>query len=203
MLYFLKGPTIKVFVFLIIACFLFALAGLGFAQDEGNNAGMPRGSIPEDLLRPQRGEAPRYAIDTAIGPLGRGSASQEAYQFARRIAEALLGGNMEAPSLSAMNIDSIESCMSALEPVSPRNFRLGGGRGETDGSVSFLIRFLGREQVITGELYIRREESKADEGGRAQSRWIFEDLILENPKNRTESEKTEQRFDFPPYERFF
>jgi hypothetical protein len=203
MVYLFKRLAIKVFGGLIIACFLFAVAGLGFAQDEGNNTGMPRGSIPEDLLRPQRGESLRYAVDTVIGPLGRGSASQEAYQFARRIAGALLEGNMEEPSLSAMNTASIENYLSALGPVSPRNFRLGGGRGETDGSVSFLIRFLGREQVMAGELYIRREESKADETGRAQSRWIFEDLILENPKSRTENEKTEQRFDFPPYERFF
>jgi hypothetical protein len=198
-----KRFTIKVFDFLIIAFFLFSAAGLGFAQDEGNILEIPRGSIPEDLLRPQRGESPRYAIDMVIGPLGQGSASLEAYQFARRIAAALLEGNMEAPSLRAMDKASIESYLSALEPVSPRNFRLGGGRVEIDGSVSFLIRYLGREQVITGELYIRDEGSKTGEAERAQSRWVFEDLIWENPKDRTESEKTEQRFDFPPYERFF
>ncbi len=52
----------------------------------------------------------------------------------------------------------IEGYVDALSVVNPRYFRLGSGREEPDGSVSFLVRFAGREQGITGELYIRFEE---------------------------------------------
>jgi hypothetical protein len=38
----------------------------------------------------------------------------------------------------------------------------------------------------------------------AQRTWIFEDLILEAPRSREEETlESRQRFDFPPYERFF
>jgi len=119
---------------------------------------LQRGSIPEELLRPRKGEAPRYPIDTVIGPIGQGKASAEAYGFARRVAAALLAGDMNAPVLSAVSKVFIEGYMSALNVVNPRFFRLGSGREEPDGSVSFLIRFAGREQGITGELFIRFEE---------------------------------------------
>jgi hypothetical protein len=117
-----------------------------------------RGSIPEELLRPRRDEAPRYPVDTVIGPIGQGNTSTEAYGLARRVASALLAGNMNAPVFSSVNKVFLEGCMSALNVVNPRYFRLGSGREEPDGSVSFLVRFAGREQGITGELYIRFEE---------------------------------------------
>ncbi|MDR1108790.1 MAG: hypothetical protein LBL19_07130 [Spirochaetaceae bacterium] len=116
---------------------------------------MTRGAIPEALLRPQRGEAPRYPLDTVIGSLGRGEASEEAYLFAREVAAALIAGNPQAPSLQAMNSISLEAFISALNTISPRTYRLGSGREEPDGAVSFLVRFLGRERGIAGELYIR------------------------------------------------
>ena len=209
---------------------------------------MSRGSIPEELLRPRREESPRYPIDLVIGSMGQGDASGEAYRFARETAAALLAGNMDAPALSAMNRVLLESYLSSLEVINPRNFRLGGGREEPDGSVSFLIRFTGREQGITGELFVRREErrgtppapeettlesaenaeqpaavteqppqaaSASDTVPPAQAEtaaaepppqlvWIFEDLILEEPRSReTENEESKHRFDFPPYQRFF
>jgi len=120
-----------------------------------------RGSIPEELLRPRRDEAPRYPVDMVIGPLGQGSAPREAYETARRAAEALLAGSMSAPILSTVNRVFLEGCMSALNGINPRFFRLGGGREEPDGSVSFLVRFAGREEGITGELFVRLEERRA------------------------------------------
>ena len=131
------------------ALFLFGIVGV-FAQSDG--------SIPEELLRPQRGETPRYPIDTVIGTLGQGNTPKEAYEFAKRTAAALLAGNMNAPILSTINKVFLESYMALLETVNPRFFRLGSGREESDGSVSFLVRFVGREQGITGELFIRFEE---------------------------------------------
>jgi len=131
------------------------LAGSAFSQTDEL---IQRGSIPEELLRPRRDEAPRYPVDTVIGPIGQGSAPTEAYGLARRIASALLAGNNSAQVLSSVNKASIEGYIDALNVVNPRYFRLGSGREEPDGSVSFLIRFAGREQGITGELFIRFEE---------------------------------------------
>lgn len=216
----------------IIALILF-LPGPVFAQNSqmegGDDSGMSRGSIPEVLLRPQRGEAPRYPDDTVIGPLGQGEAPREGYLFARQVASALVGGNMNSPSLAAMNRTSLEAFLSVLNGISPRTYRIGGGREEADGAVSFLVRFVGREQGITGELYIRLQEQAAAaasaETGDAEEAaeetstaetvpaaeavrpgrvWVFEDLLLDEPRSRqSEDAETPHRFDFSPYERFF
>jgi hypothetical protein len=182
-----------------IAVFLFF--AWGFAQNQDGDSEIPsRGLIPEELLRPRREESPRYAVDMVIGPLGQGDASKEAYLFAGEAAAALLEKNKDAKSLGAMNSVSLEGILGALEQIGPRNFRLGGGRVEDDGAVSFLIRFIGREQAITGELFVRPQ----DEDKSAQPVWIFEDLILEDVQNREdEIKRGEQSFDFSPYQRFF
>jgi hypothetical protein len=140
---------------LFFALLFIFLTGSAFSQ---TNELIQRGSIPQELLRPRWEEAPRYPIDTVIGLIGQGQASTEAYGLARRVANALLQGNANAPVLSSVNKAFIEDCMNALNVVNPRFFRLGSGREEPDGSVSFLIRFAGREQGITGELFIRFEE---------------------------------------------
>jgi hypothetical protein len=213
-----------------IAALVFLCArGMITAQNSGagdNNASLSRGSIPEVLLRPQRGEAPRYPVDTVIGALGRGSAPGEAYVFARQAAAALLAGNINAPSLAAMNRAALESHVSTLGAISPRTYRIGSGREEADGAVSFLVRFVGREQGITGELYIRLQgqpaaaprEAPVREGASspevtapspppapsARRVWLIEDLILDEPRSReSENDESTHRFDFPPYERFF
>ena len=211
-----------------------------FPQDEP----IQRGSIPEELLRPRRDEAPRYPTDMVIGTLGRGHAPQEAYTIAKNAAAAFLAGNMNAPVFSPVNKVFVESCMSTLNAINPLFFRLGGGREEPDGSVSYLVRFVGREQGITGELFIRLEERRpappppppASETEAApdgedlpaeqdilaeqdvnpepepppvqdvpvQKIWLFEDLILEEPRSREEENREDRhRFDFSPYERIF
>jgi len=139
----------------VFALLLVFLAGSAFSQ---TNDPFQRGSIPEELLRPKRDESPRYPVDTVIGPIGQGSAPAEAYSLARRVASALLAGDINARVLSSVKKVFLEGYIDALNVVNPRYFRLGGGREEPDGSVSFLVRFAGREQGITGELYIRYEE---------------------------------------------
>jgi len=129
-----------------------------FPQDELAQ----RGSIPEELLRPRRDEAPRYPIDTVIGTLGRGQAPQEAYDIAKNAAAAFLAGNMNASVFSPVNKVFVESCMGMLDAINPQFYRLGSGREEPDGSVSFLVRFVGREQGITGELFVRFEELRPE-----------------------------------------
>jgi hypothetical protein len=191
--------------FAICLISLFCLApGVILSQNGDEPVPSSRGSIPEELIRPRRGETPRYATDMVIGPLGQGNATQDAYMFARNIASDLLKGNMEAVSLKAMNVVSLENYMNVLEVIGPRSFRLGGGRLENDGSVSFLVRFIGRELAITGEMYIRQEEILDEENNPVRSDWMFEDLILEDAQTRKEeNDKSEQRFDFTPYHRFY
>lgn len=147
-----------------------------------------RGTLPGALMRPQRGEAPRYPRDAVIGELGRGSAAREAYFFAQSFMTELIKGNGEALSALA----SPAEIFTGLEELKPEKYRLGGGREEADGSVSFLFRFIGRERMLTGELYLRL---KGD-------RWELDDLILDEPRDITEGTDG-YRFDFPPYERFF
>jgi hypothetical protein len=225
-----------------------------FSQDivqpsgEAGNAGKSRGAIPEALLRPQRGESPRYPIDMVIGSLGKGDAPDEAYRLACAIMAALVGGDMKSPDLSGINSVIREGFLSQLEAINSRSYRIGSGREESDGAVSFLIRFIGREQAITGELYVRLFEeaapektAPADTGTEgelpmdtsvsadvpavsdagdtpapeevipvvpvtvpraAKPVWIFDDLILEDPQDRS-LETDEHRFDFYPYQRFF
>jgi len=139
--------TILTAVFVLMAVYIFP-----------QNEMAQRGSIPEELLRPRKDEAPRYPIDTVIGALGRGQASQEAYEIARKTAAALLAGTMNVPVLASVNKVFLEDCMAKLQEINPQSFRLGGGREEPDGSFSFLVRFTGREQGITGELFVRLEE---------------------------------------------
>jgi len=236
--------------------FLFVAVNL-FPQDEL----LQRGTIPAELLRPRREEALRFPIDVVIGPLGQGSAPREAYDIAITAAAALLAGNADAAVFSSVNKVFIEGCMSALNVINPRSYRIGGGREEPDGSVSFLVRFSGREQGITGELFIRQElvrqqtpapvpqpaaappdedvesagndEAEENETSETETetsenenenettteaetipeppvvvterrRWIFEDLILEEPRSRAEENALDRmRFDFSPYERLY
>jgi len=136
----------------ILTCLLF-ITTLAFSQ--GQSTYYNRGSIPEELLRPKRGEAERFPIDTVIGELGQGSASSEAYSFARSIASGFMSGEMGHPNLAKIHSASRESYLSALEAVRPLNYRIGGGREEPDGAISFMVRYIGRDHAITGELFVR------------------------------------------------
>jgi len=166
-----------------------------------------RGSIPEELLRPRQVEAPRYPIDTVIGELGRGTASDSAFSFANYISSALLSGNKGNPALASVNSTVRENLLSALEIIAPLSFRIGGGREEADGAISFLVRFIGKDRGITGELYIRyvtRQSQEPDGEVKTTGNWVFEELLLEEAKNReVEQRESIYRHDFYPYERFF
>jgi len=153
-----------------------------------------RGSIPEALIRPLRGEGARFPIDTVIGELGRGQASQEAFEFAVSVCAGLLSGDMRHASLTVISPAERERYLSILETINPLNYRIGGGREEADGAISFLVRFIGRDQGISGELYIRFRTG----------RWAFEEMILDEARDRdVEQQESIYRYDFNPYERFF
>jgi hypothetical protein len=224
---------------LLAAVCLFSAAEI-FSQDEeetGEAAAVPApvplapATIPEALRRPRRGEAGRYPVDTIIGPLGAGEAGEDAYRFARDLLGALVAGNRGAPVLSGIEGGTLDTILESLAAISPLGCRLGGGQEEADGAVSFLVRFVGREKGLSGELYIRAggaepawEDEPAGEdepveevspaaaegegegaGGEEKAGkavWCFDDLVLEDPRDRG-SPVEEGRYDFVPYERFF
>jgi len=178
-----------------------------FAIVQGQTSNISRGSIPDELLRPKRGEAPRYPIDTVIGELGKGSASDPAFSFANYIGTAFLSGKKDNPALASIDSTVKENLLSALEAVAPVSFRIGGGREEVDGAISFLVRFIGKDKGITGELYIRyvtRQSQETDGEVKTTGSWVFEELLLEEAKDReTEQKESIYLNDFYPYERFY
>jgi hypothetical protein len=188
-------------LFFLIAFLL--ISALAVSQDQAPS----RGSIPEALLRPSRGEGARFPVDIVIGQLGRGSASHAAFFHANSIAVGLLSGRVEHPVLSSIDAVLRESYLSALSAINPQSYRIGGGRVEPDGAVSFLVRFIGSSQGITGELYIRyitRQIEGADGEVTTIGSWRFEELLLEEPKDlEVQTQEAIRRNDFYPYERFF
>jgi hypothetical protein len=177
--------------FLLILSLVFPVSG-GAQEPPPQDEGFGAGTVPDALRVPQRGEAPRYPRDAVIGELGRGSAPEEAYRHARLCLEALLSGDREAPALLKEDKALTDRLFEELEPVEPRQFRLGGGREEDDGTVSFLVRFLGREKGKAGELFLLQKDET----------WQMDDLLLEEEQDLAEIREA-YRFDFSPYERFY
>ena len=169
--------------------------------------GQTRGTIPEELLRPGRGESSRYPADTVIGELGQGRATAAAYLYANSVAAGLLSGQMGNSALASINPSLREKYLFALESISPRSYRLGGGREEADGAVSFMIRFIGREYGITGEMYLRNARQTGGAETSQSGNWVFDELLLEEAKSREveeqEAAQLRHRMDLLPYERFF
>jgi hypothetical protein len=171
-------------------CCIFSVPA--FAQDLSS-------SLPSDLLRPQYGETPRFPRDYWIGELGRGEAGEDAYQAARRIAASFLGG--ETTGLS----QRVQTAAAELRGMDIRNVRIGGGRNEADGSVSFLVRFMGREEALTGELFLRKPESVEDTGPpqTGPPSWRLEDFIMDGKRSLGEGPYGPGMADMSVYERFF
>ncbi|MFP3042100.1 hypothetical protein LQZ19_09820 [Treponema primitia] len=153
-----------------------------------------RGTVPEVLRQPQRGdESPRYPRDAVIGELGRGLAAEEAYRYARNLLEGVLSGNRESALLAGISQSLLEELFTGLAPLIPQKYRLGGGREEADGATSFLFRFIGRDMSLAGELYLQSLDGK----------WRLEDILVEEARALSEGGKNTYKFDFSPYERFF
>ena len=156
--------------------------------------------VPDELRRPERSEAPRYPRDLVIGELGQGEVSEGAYLFARNIMSAVTEGRREAQVLENSGYILAESIFNDVSNIRPRSYRLGGGRTEADGCVSFLVRIIGQQESITGELFIRWEE--AEETDVAGAKWLLDDLILEEKRTLADI-RDSYRFNFSPYERFY
>ncbi|QQO11115.1 hypothetical protein [Breznakiella homolactica] len=159
------------------------------AARTGSGDGNP---IPEQIRRPVQGESLRYPEDMLIGELGRGSAPQDAYQYARRVVQSLVSRDQREAALLSLGRAYAADLEVIFAEVSPQRYRIGGGREENDGSVSFLVRFIGRDTRSAGELYIRQ----------ADGSWSLEDLLLEEPRDASQDGER-SRFTAPSYERFY
>ncbi|MDR2376169.1 MAG: hypothetical protein LBD96_07015 [Treponema sp.] len=184
-----------------VLCLLLVSAPLGAQEISAGSD-----SIPEALWRPQRGESPRYPRDLIIGSLARGNVSDGARLAATQVLSALVAGNRSAAVFSRFDASSRNGLFSTVALVEPRKYRLGEGREEADGSYSFLVRFIGREQGIAGELYVRFEPAQEAAAGSAAASgsgaWLLDDLLLE--EQRPLGDFTEEAvYDLPPYERLF
>ena len=181
------------------ACFLLALCLISqnlVSQEAGDTV------VPEALRRPERGEAPRYPKDLVIGDLGQGEVSEGAYLYARNILTAITAGRRDAQVLVNSGFSFAESMFDSVRSIRPRDSRLGGGRYEPDGCVSFLIRIIGPQESITGELFIRQADAIDALDGTAEGRWLLDDLILEGKRTLADI-RDSYRYDFSPYERFY
>jgi hypothetical protein len=127
-----------------------------------------------------------------IGELGAGTAPPDGFTYGRAVLDALLAESGGAPVLAGVGSAALEELWEKLRPLEPQRYRIGGGREEPDGSISFVVRFLGRDQGIAGELYLRPGEKT----------WFFDDLVLEEPAGLVR-ETAPYRYDFSPYERFY
>jgi hypothetical protein len=154
--------------------------------------------------------------------LGQGEAPLGAYQFAQELLSALVGDRTTAPVVQRSSSLIGESVFEELRSINPRTYRIGGGRYEPDGSVSFLVRFVGRTESIIAELFVRFEaprlaaaEEEDEEGAEDEEdappppparqeevRWLLDDLMLEDKIPLSDIRDT-YRYDFSPYERFY
>ena len=181
-------------IFLLILGFILPVCI--FSQNFAGDTSLPS-TIPELLRRPVRGEAPRYPRDMVIGELGQGTAPERAWRYAQDIAAFLVAASspLRSPSgagVSPEDREILNQYVPVLQRVEPRRFNLGGGRTEVDGSVSFLVRFLGRQHWVAGELYLRLEGDN----------WRLDELVLEGVRTIEEG-RSSYTYDFTPYERFF
>jgi hypothetical protein len=149
-------------------------------------------TAPEALRRPQRGEPARYPEDFEIGALGQGQAPEAAYLFALNVLAALTAGDRAAPALAALPQAILGNRIEEIGSIEPLSFRIGSGRVEADETVSFLVRFIGREESITGELFLFE----------GSEQWLLDDLIIEEARSLADI-RSDHRFIFSPYERFF
>jgi hypothetical protein len=188
-------------VYILILLSLLVLGRIFAAEDEGEDEELPQPleagasvgeTIPDQIRRPRKGETLRYPRDAVIGELGRGNASEDAYRFARDLLNALVWNNEDSAILAALNPGLRGDLSAALEAIGPQKYRIGGGKEETDGAVSFLFRFIGRELGIAGELYLRRDGEI----------WRVDDIITEDPRDAAGREEA-YPYDFTPYELFF
>ena len=176
---------------IIVLIMLLLLPVIGIKAQDG-------GMFPPDSVRhPRREETPRYPLDIVIGELGRGTAPYTAWLFANSFLDALIRSNRTSSVFSGIDDHLLSRLNTEMNDLKPDRYRIGGGRTEIDGSVSFLIRFLNQEKSMSGELYLA--ENRAASG---EASWRVDDFLLEESRDIASLNES-RRYDFTFYERFY
>ncbi|MDR2509453.1 MAG: hypothetical protein LBC77_02280 [Spirochaetaceae bacterium] len=152
------------------------------------------GVVPESVRRPEQLVNAVYPVDLSIGELGPGDATPEAYLYTRRILGEVQQGKEGSTLLSAIPELARRELIAQVKEITPRKYRVGGGIEQIDGSTSFMFRFIGREQELAGEVYIRA----GDDGV-----WKLEDLLPEAPRSMSEARELDHPYSWSPYDRMW
>ncbi|GHV83759.1 hypothetical protein AGMMS50212_10990 [Spirochaetia bacterium] len=151
------------------------------------------GVVPQVLVRPILEENPIYPFDSVIGTLSKGAVSDTQFRFAQDVLQDVLIKAVKSVRFANLPSSVVDDLMKNVVEVAPEKFRLGGGKEEVDGSISFLFRLVGKELNAAGELYIRSGDD---------NKWILEDFIIEDPSPVNSGSKIHD-YNYSPYERFY
>jgi hypothetical protein len=176
------------FIFIAAACLL--PVPVIEAQNTAQ-APVPASSIPPQALRPAPDASLIYARDVVIGDMGQGTAPDGSYPVAREALDALLKSQKATGLLKNVASSRLSQISSAFEEAKPTSWRIGGGKVQDDGSVSFLFRFLGPGLGVSGEIYLVQSGQN----------WLVDDVMGEDPRDVRGREEA-YPYDFSPYERF-
>ena len=103
-------------------------------------------------------------------------------------------GKADSPLLAPLSKRDRDELFSRAASVAPRKVRVGGGREEAETSTSFLFRFIGREQELSGELFL----SVTGDG-----EWRLEDILPETPRDIGEATERDHPYSYTPYAPFW
>jgi hypothetical protein len=144
-----------------------------------------------DPFLPTGSEAVRLPQDFVIGKIGDEGVGANAYHFAFDFLSSLARSEEVKRFYTDRGRQEAESIAPILAPLLPASVRVGSGSAEGEGGVSFLIRFVGKERSVTGELHLIRSSSA----------WLVDELILDEPVSDYGADGT-ARFDPFTYTRF-
>jgi len=146
-----------------------------------------------DLRVPNSTEALRLPSDYEIGPLGWGDSDQAAYNVAMTaLLTAAKTGKAEKAGDAYLDEQSLKN-LAALG--SNPQVHIGGPLVQVEGTLSFLVRFIGKELTCAGEIHL-----VSAEGGE----WTVDALILDLPVLKVQEGDTGGlSFDPLTYKRFF
>jgi hypothetical protein len=140
--------------------------------------------VPSELRRPSGGESPRYPQDVVLGALGPGDAAPEAFAAAMDALGTLLSDSAAKPG--RLGEAGSAALQEALTAISPRKYRIGGGKAEADGSASFLFRFMGSTQYAPGEIYMVQEGET----------WVVDDIFIDPPEDNAQKTDISERVNY-------
>ena len=146
-----------------------------------------------DLRVPNSTEALRLPADYEIGPLGWGDADQDAYDTAATALDKLAKAEKSEKSTDPTIDEQSRSNLVALGP--DPQVHIGGPLVQEEGTLSFLVRFIGKELTCAGEIHLASSVDGA---------WTVDSLILDLPVLKVqEGDKGGVSFDPLTYKRFF